>query len=77
MKTKRNQIIYNIVLVLISIIIFAIGYMTSFYCSIVNVDYSTNYIETYENCTVNYSSEDNEIIITEKNGDKTIYKGMK
>lgn len=65
------------VLIIIVIISFIIGYSVSFYCSTINVDYSPNHIETYENCTMRYEPEYNEITVIEENGNIVKYGGIK
>jgi len=67
---------FLIYMILITIIVFFLGYTISFYCSTINQDYSTNTKETYENVKVVYSKEYNEITIYEKNGNKIVYGGI-
>lgn len=67
---------FFICIVMLTIAVFFMGYGISFYCSTINVDYSANSKETYENVRVVYSPEYNEITIYTKDGNKIVYGGM-
>jgi hypothetical protein len=75
--TRKQQIIFNIVLTLIATIVFFAGYAVSFYCTTINVDYSANHVETYENCTVKYDPEFNKFTVIDNHGNKITYGGIK
>jgi hypothetical protein len=68
---------YNILLALLATIIFFVGYAVSFYCTTINVDYSANHVETYENVTVKYDPEFNQFTVIDKLGNEKIYGGIK
>lgn len=73
MKKIKN---INIMIIII-IIGFIAGYAVSFYCSTINVDYSSNHVETYKNCTVRFEPEFNKITVIEENGNTVKYGGIK
>jgi len=64
----------NLILIVFVVISFIAGFATCFICTIVNQDYSSNWIETYENPEkVLYDPETKEITIF-TDGKKVIYK---
>jgi len=75
--TKKQQIIFNILLITLATITFFAGYAVSFYCTTINVDYSANHVEIYKNVNVSYSPEDNTLTIITNDGNKITYGGIK